>query len=217
MKPTTKINACVFAITTSLVYYLWSYFPLKLLKEPINTYIIVFIFSLGFYRGIFKTILFICNHFQVFRKLILGKAFFEGTWIGYYKYKEEIHLTYEIYHQSIDELYVYGRSFDLNEKNISSWSIVEPYINLQKSQFSYFYEINDSEISDFYMGYATSTIIFDKYNKPYRFDGFAVDGDDSCKQFFISIKESDSPDKYLNNQKYLLKKAYELYKNENIF
>lgn len=79
----------------------------------------------------------------------------------------------------------------MNGNNISNWTIVEPYINIQKSQFSYFYEINDSENTDIYMGYANSTIIFDKHKKPCRFDGDAVDGDDSCKQFFIDIKESD--------------------------
>lgn len=217
VKPVTKVNAYVFAITTSLVYYLWDSLSLVLTKEPIGSYIIIFIFSVGFYKGIYKTILFVCNHVQFFRKLVLGKNFFEGTWVGYYKYKDEIHFSYEIYYQSIEELYIYGRSFDSNGKSISNWSIVEPYVNIQKSQFSYFYEINDSSISDFYMGYASSTIIYYKHNKPCIFDGFAVDGDDSSKQFFISVKESDSSNKYVNNQKYLLEKAYELYKNENLF
>lgn len=207
MKPVTKVNVYFFAITTSLVYYLWDSLALVSTKEPILAYIITFIFSVGFYKGIYKTILFICNHAQFFRKLILGKNFFEGTWVGYYKYKDEIHFSYEIYYQSIEELYIYGRSFDLDGKNISSWSIVEPYVNLQKSQFSYFYEINDSSFSDYYMGYASSTIIYDKHNKPYRFDGFAVDGNDNCKQFFISVKECDSSSKYVNNQKIFIKES----------
>lgn len=217
MKPITKLNSYVFAITTSIVYYLWNFFNSLSVKSSFMAFIILFIFSVSFYKGVYCIVSFICNHYQLFRKIVLGKSFFEGTWIGYYRYKGEVHLTYSIYYQSIDELSIYGRSFDLNGHNISNWTIVEPYINIQKSQFSYFYEINDSEDTDIYMGYANSTIIFDKHNKPCRFDGYAVDGDDSCKQFFISIKENDSCSNYRNNQKYLLDKAYELYKNDNIF
>lgn len=217
MKPISKLNSYVFAITTSMVYILWDFFNSLSIKSPILMVIIVFVFSASFYKGVYFIVSFICNHFQLFRKMVLGKYFFEGTWIGYYNYKGEVQLTCSIYYQSIDELSIYGRSFDLKGNNISNWTIVEPYINIQKSQFSYFYEINDSENTDIYMGYANSTIIFDKHKKPCRFDGYAVDGDDSCKQFFIDIKESDSCSKYRNNQKYLFDKAYELYKNENIF
>lgn len=217
MKPIAKLNSYVFAITTSIVYYLWSFFNSLSVKNALLEFIIVFIFSVSFYKGVYCAVSIICNHFQSFQKMILGKYFFEDTWIGYFNYKDDVRLTYSICYQSIDELSIYGRSFDLDGNNISNWTIVEPYINIQKSQFSYFYEINDSENTDIYMGYANSTIIFDKNKKPYRFNGYAVDGDDSCKQFFISIKECDSCSKYKNNQKYLLDKAYELYKNEKIF
>lgn len=217
MKPITKVNTYVFAVTTSIVYYLWTWLYSLSIKNPIIEIVMVIIFSISFYRMIYKIILFVCNNFQPFRKMILGKNFFEGTWVGYYKYKDEIHLSCSIYHQSIDELSIYGSSFDLKGNSISNWIITNPYINIQKSQFSYFYEITDYEDTDIYMGYANSTIIFDQHQKPYRFNGYSVDGDDSCKQFFISVKESDSCSKFKDNEKYLLEKAYQLYKNENIF
>ena len=217
MKPITKLNSYVFALTTSVVYYLWDSLSLISIKSPIWSYIAIFIFSAGFYKGMYKILFVICNHFQYLKKILLGKSFFEGTWIGFYQYKDKIRLYYEICDQTIGDCSIYGRSFDLDGNHISSWTIVDPYVNVEKSQFSYFYEINDSSSSDFYMGFANSTIIYDKHNKAYRLDGFAVDRDDSSKQSFISIKESDNSSKYVNNQKYLLERAREVYKNQNLF
>lgn len=220
MKPITKLNTYVFAITISVIYYLSNYLndclSIIRVKNHILEFIIVFISSIVSYKGVYEIILIACKHVQLLRKLILGKSFFEGTWIGYYKYKNEIHLTYSIYTQSIDEFSIQGWAFDLKGKEVCRWTVVEPYIDIQKCQLSYFYEINDSDISDFYMGYSNSTIIFDKHKKPCKFKGFAVDGDDSTKQLFTSIKESDNPGGYVNNQKYLFQKAYNLYENEEL-
>lgn len=221
MKPITKLNTYVFTITTSVIYYLsnhWgNYLSLISTKSYVLEFIIVFISSIASYKGVYEIILIACKHFQPLRKLILGKSFFDGTWIGFYRYKNEIHLTYSIYSQSIDEFSIQGWAFDLNGEEVCRWTVTEPYIDIQKSQFSYFYEINDSESSDFYMGYSNSTIIYDEHKKPCKFKGFAVDGDDSTKQIFTSIKVSDNPSKYVNNQKYLLEKAYKLYENEGLF
>lgn len=77
MKPISKLNSYIFAITTSMVYYLWDFLNSLSIQSPVLMLIIVFIFSVSFYKGVYCVVSFICNHFQSFRKMVLGKYFFD--------------------------------------------------------------------------------------------------------------------------------------------
>ena len=213
----TKLNMYVFTITTTVVYSLWNILSLLSFESSWLTLILTYIFSVGFYKVIYKIIFFLCNNIQFFRKAVLGKYYYEGVWVGFYKYKDEVHLYYEIMEQSMENFSVVGRAFKTDGEYVCSWNILEPLINIEKNQFSYFYENSEADDSNVYLGVAKGSIIYDNNKKACRLDGFAVEAEDSIKQPFISIKIDDNASKYVIKQKELLEKANDLYNNENIF
>ena len=221
MKPITKVNTYVFAITTSFIYFLWNHISFLNVNSLFLDLLITFIFSLSFYKFVYKLLTFICNNCRLIRKFILGKYYFEGLWIGFYIYNDIPELCYETIEQTLDHITIKGRGFDINGKYISSWIAVEPFIDIEESKITYYYELNELNYDDIAMGLARATIELDKHNKACRCEGFAIDGETTKKQFFLSIKENDdaysAQDSDLLLQNLILKRAHEIcLKNKDI-
>lgn len=222
MKPITKLNAYAFSISTSIVYYLWVELSKIFSEVKLLNVILTFVISIGFYRLIYKLALLICNKNNFLRQIVLGKYYLHGIWVGFYIYKNNPTVYYEIFDQTVESLTITGRAFDLNGKYKGSWTIIDPYISVEESKISYYYEMNEISEESFTLGYAKASIIWKDQKEACQLEGFAVDGDDTSKQNFLSIKTKQKIKKIvLMNDIYnddLFCLAKELYtKNKNCF
>lgn len=222
MKPITKLNAYAFSISTSIVYYLWVELSKIFSEVKVINLILTFVISISFYRIIYKTALLICNENIFLRRIVLGKYFLHGVWVGFYIYRNSPVVYYEIFDQTVETLSITGRAFDIDGKYKGSWTIIEPYINVEESKITYYYEMNEIDEESFILGHAKASIIWKEQKEACQFEGFAVDGDDASKQIFLSIKTKHKVKEIVhlndiyNNDLFCL--AKELYiKNKNCF
>lgn len=63
--------------------------------------------------------------------------------------------------QTMENFSIIGRSFTINGEYVSSWNILEPLVNVEKNQFSYFYESSDADDSNVYLGLAKAALSYD--------------------------------------------------------
>jgi hypothetical protein len=68
--------------------------------------------SLGVYRLLSTAFLWLFSKGRWLRKLILGKGFIEGTWVGHYKHNDEHFITVEFIEQASGQTRINGREFD---------------------------------------------------------------------------------------------------------
>lgn len=188
MKPVTKLNAYAFSISTSIVYYLWVELSEIFSEVKILNIILTFIISFSFYKILYKIALFVCNKNSLIRRIVMGKYYLHGIWVGFYIYKNAPTMYYEIFDQTVETLTITGRAFDIDGKYKGSWTIVDPYVNVEESKLSYYYEMNEINEESFTLGYAKANIMWKNQNEAYQLEGFAVDGDDKSKQIFLSTK-----------------------------
>lgn len=189
-----------FAIATTILHILWN--ELSVIKTDywIANIIITFILSTTFYKIIFKTLLFLCGKIRCFKKLLLGKYYFEGVWIGYYNIDGTNEYYYEIFEQDLTELKIFGECFDEGKNLIGEWTIVHPNINIFDSKFTYYYEMNDSASNNVLLGYSRASIQWDKHGYPEKLVGFAVDSSSLNKQQYVSVRKTkiDSVENWRN-------------------
>jgi len=188
MKPITKAHSIAFSFSTAIVYMIWRWFALILTDSKITAFVITFVMSLSFYKVVFEIILFLCKHLTVFKKLLLGKYFFEGIWIGFYTVNGEIEYYYEMVEQTLDDMVTKGIAFGEDREYIGYWTIINPNINISESKLTYYYEMNVSSAGDITLGYSRATVYWNKYGYAYREVGFAIDNFSDQKQDYIAVK-----------------------------
>lgn len=220
MKPIIKINMYIFAITTSIAYCVWENISTFYTYNKFLNLIITFILSLSFYKLIYNLLSFSSNNCRQIRKIVFGKYYLEGLWIGFYIYNGVAELCYETIEQTLEHTVLKGRGFDMEGNYISSWIAIEPIINIEESKLTYYYELNELNCDDIAMGLARATVEWNRRKKACRCEGFAIDGETTKKQFFLSIKESDNEynvqDSDLILQNSIINRAKEIYKaNKN--
>lgn len=189
MKPITKAHSISFAISTAVVYGIWNWLASIQTNFFIISLIIAFAMSLTFYKGIFHLLLFLCEHIPILKKMILGKYYLEGIWIGFNLVDNEIEYYYEIFEQSLDETIIKGVAYGADRKKIGEWTIVNPTLNIAESKLTYYYEMNDISVNDIPVGHSRATLYWDnKHSYAYRLVGFAIDNFSKEKQNYISMK-----------------------------
>lgn len=222
MKPINKVNMYVFAITTSIAYSVWKNITILYTSNKSINLLLTFTLSYSFYKLVYNLLSFLCNNCRQVRKKIFGKYYLEGVWVGFYIYNGTTELCYETIEQTLEHTTLKGRGFDKDGNYISSWIAIEPLICLEESKLTYYYELNELNYDDIAVGLARATIEWNKHKKACRCEGFAIDGETTKKQFFLTVKENDNVYDIQDNdfilQNSIISRAKEIYENnKNIF
>lgn len=158
MKPITRIHSILFAISTTIVYSVWNWFASIQTNLVVLNLLISFLMSLTFYKALFQLLLFLCKQIPALKKILLGKYFLEGVWIGFYTVDGETEYYYEIVEQNLDGITVKGIAFDEGQQSVGEWTIVDPTINIAESKLTYYYEMNVTSAGDITLGCSRATI-----------------------------------------------------------
>lgn len=188
MTPITKAHSLTFSIATPIVFFIW--------KSISNLYgffwlfdiMITAIISITFYSFIYKILLQACQKFHVLKKWLLGQRYFEGLWIGYYTSNGINTFYYEYFEQTLENLSIKGIAFDENYNQLESWTIVNPYINIEESKLAYYYELDELVSPYITLGYVKGTIHWDKHGRASKLTGYSLDSYSTKKEIFISQK-----------------------------
>lgn len=175
-----------------------------LLTLPLPTNILtgvgIGITSIGTYQLITKLFFFLFGKSVWIRKKILGKAYVEGTWVGYYKHGALDRFTIEFIDQSNEETVVHGREFDENLKSRGSWKSHLLSADGVKRTFTYTYICRMNHNKSPHEGLAYFEIVISNPKSySYVLEGHSADltdGDkDPNKEYKISeteMKDSDA-------------------------
>lgn len=208
MTPVTKAHSLTFAIVTPVIFLLW-----KSISNIYGLYwildmLITGIISATFYDLMYKMLLQACQKLHILKKLLLGHRYFEGLWIGYYTSDGIRTFYYEYFEQSLESLSIKGTAFDENFNQIGSWTIMQPYINIEESKLAYYYEMDELALPDVTLGFAKATIHWDKSGIATKLAGFAVGSFSMEKETFVS-KKVNIPNRPALQQKWLDTKFHE--------
>ncbi|WP_281846811.1 hypothetical protein [Olleya namhaensis] len=177
MTPSIKLHSITFAISTSIVFSIWT--QLQKLQELNNvpTIIIGTLISLGIYRIISSTIIYFTHKSGWFKKQFLGNHYVEGTWAGFYigvSGKQRFYI--ERFEQGIDTLIIRGTSFNEKSEFHSKWSTETVNMNITTGKISYMYEIESINEKSNNNGIAFLNIDRNnQYSEPNGFTGFTTD------------------------------------------
>ncbi len=192
MSPILKAYSLSFSLATSIVYIIWQSISQLKSGNWFVSFIITFVLSLSFYRFMIKIIFFLCKKIKIVKKLIFGRNYFAGLWIGYFTVDGAVEYYYEIFEQDLDGLTIKGKSFDKNREYSGEWTIIHPNWNIEDSKFTYYYEMDVLTQNDITLGYSRATIYWDKHGKANKLIGFAIDNYSSNKQPYVSVKINDT-------------------------
>ena len=157
MSPILKAHSLSFAFSTTIIYLLWEKIAIIQTGYWIIKLIITFLLSLSFYKFVFQGFLFLCKRVNIIKKIILGRNYFEGLWIGYYLVDNEVEFYYEFFEQDLESLTIKGKSFDKNKVYTGEWTIVKPYLNVSDSRLTYYYEMNVVSSDNITLGCSRAT------------------------------------------------------------
>jgi len=174
-----------------------------LLKMPLPTNILtgvgVGITSIGTYQLLTKALLFLFGKSIWLRRKVLGKAYIEGTWVGFYKHGNLNRFTIEFIDQSGEETIVHGREFDENNNSRGSWKSALVSVDGVKRCLTYSYTCRMNQAKSPHEGLAYFEMLVPKPGSyPYILEGHSADltdGDrDPNKEYKIS--ETETSDDY---------------------
>lgn len=132
--------------------------------------------SVGIYRLFGDGLLWVFKRSQNLRRLMLGKAFLEGTWVGHYKDADEHRFTIEHIDQASGTTVIRGREFDSAGKTRAAWSSDTVSIDTGRMQLVYAYTCKVFDRKHVQEGLGVFSIVCEVGGKPaQKLDGYAVD------------------------------------------
>lgn len=164
--------------------------------------------SLGVYRLLSSAFHWLFGKARWIRKLILGKSYLEGTWVGHYVNDGQNFFTVEHIEQSTGQTQINGREFDQSGKTRASWSSDTVSIDTGRMRLVYAYTGTVFDRRHVQEGLGFFTMVRESADKaPTKLDGYAVDLIDGDRDPNIEHKVSEGP----VTDAEALKKAEELF------
>ena len=193
-----RLSWAATAATVAIMFFaiVWVQ-PLVLAMQP--SYVIVggiaaAIASLGIYRLLASSLLWLFGKSIGIRSLILGKGFLEGTWIGHYMHGDQHRFTIEYIDQSSGSTVIHGREFDQAGKTRASWSSDTVSIDTVHMQLVYAYTCKVFERKHVQEGLGVFAMVRESDDKAARkLDGYAVDLIDGDRDPNTEYKIDDKP------------------------
>ncbi len=149
--------------------------------------------SAGLYRLLSSGFLWLFSRTRWLRKMLLGKGFLEGTWIGHYTSGGAHFITVEHIDQASGQPRINGREFDANGKTRASWASDTVSVDTDRMRLVYAYTCTVFDRKHVQEGLGVFTMVRESAEAgPTKLDGYAVDlidGDrDPNTEFRISEK-----------------------------
>lgn len=150
--------------------------------------------SLGIYRLLSSALLWLFGKSLALRRLILGKGFLEGTWIGHYIHGDVHRFTIEYIDQATGLTVIHGREVDSDGKTRSSWASDTVSIDSERMQIIYAYTCKVFDRKHVQEGLGVFSLVRESSAKaPRKLDGYAVDLIDGDRDPNTEYKISDVP------------------------
>ncbi|MCL2211374.1 MAG: hypothetical protein FWB95_05575 [Treponema sp.] len=146
-----KIFYLALLITSVLVFFTWSIIDnsnflimsdnvyLQMLFKILTSLILAYLF----FYSIASFVIYLLNRLKKIKKFIFRSIYFEGTWIGFYRTKDNNPIVYfQIIEQDIEHMHIYGEAYYLNMNLRCSWhSTSEVTIEIKNATLSYLTDI----------------------------------------------------------------------------
>ena len=149
--------------------------------------------SAAVFRGLAAAFMWLFSKFLLVRKLILGRAFLEGTWVGHSVRDGQDFFTIEYFDQADGSTSIQGRQFHGNETT-ASWSADSVAIDIKRMELVYAYSCDLPQRSGQNRGLGIFKLIRqDKKVWPKVLDGYASDLGNTAKDANREFKIKDTP------------------------
>lgn len=148
---------------------------------------------------------------QVVRRLVLGRSFLEGTWVGHYIAKDTERYTVEFVRQQDGEILLSG--YELNEDGSprADWTSEVAFLDPRAERFRYLYSCDVYERNNQHSGIGMFKVLRSDRGVAEGLVGYAVDMIDAEKDSNREVKISD---KVLNLED-AFRRAKELFPSAN--
>jgi hypothetical protein len=212
LSPEYKLHSIIVTITIFTMYRILTsdIIQFKDLSFIIGG-LITFITSAGFYRLLFVILSWILGRSILFKKLILGSTYMEGTWVGFYRGRSgKYYFLIETYEQTLTSLNIRGSSYAEDGSVHASWNSVALNIDPKAGRIVYIYEGRTGDEK----GISTEgicSLVFERRSwteSPHKLSGLFSEMSDGIR---IEINEKKVSSVFIGNEE-ALKKAKELYK-----
>lgn len=161
--------------------------------------------SVGVYQTIAAALRWLFNRLRWVRRLVLGPAYLEGTWIG--RYLEDVNgtdekrWTVEHFEQTLEGLVIRGYSFDANGKEVANWASQATLIEAERGKLTYSYTCKKHPNKEF-SGLAEFNFQRPSvFKAPTELNGFAADLTDGLRD--------QNRERKLSNEQVDVKAAFE--------
>lgn len=150
--------------------------------------------SLGVYRLLSSAFISLFGKVRWLRRLILGKGYLEGTWVGHYFHDGQNFFTVEFIDQSTGEPRIHGRELDQSGKTRASWVSDTVSVDTDRMRLVYVYTCTVYHRRHVQEGLGFFSIVRESLDRaPTKLDGYAVDLIDADRDPNIEYKVSDEP------------------------
>lgn len=148
--------------------------------------------SMALYRGIAALLFAAFRKNLKLRKFILGPAFLEGTWVGYFPHGDSYHFTVEFFDHETGETKITGREIDADGKTYASWKSYASSIDTDNRRLIYAYSCDVYGRDRQQQGLGVFDMVGQgKRSPPTILDGYAADLVDGEKDTNKEHKISD--------------------------
>ncbi|MEM1183940.1 MAG: hypothetical protein AAGI53_02955 [Planctomycetota bacterium] len=148
--------------------------------------------SLGTYRLAASSLLWLFGRSQALRRALLGDAYIEGVWVGYYRHGDSERFTIETIDQKTGETTISGLEFDSDGTSRAHWSSESVFIDKRRRKLTYVYSCDVYGTSHQQNGIG-SFQLYSSGKYPDRIDGYSVDMIDGQKDPNTEHKVSETP------------------------
>jgi hypothetical protein len=165
--------------------------------------------SLGIYRLLAEGFRWLLRKILWLRRLILGKQFLEGTWVGHYLSNGEHRFTIEFIDQAETVPTIHGREVDAEGNTMASWTSDTISVDVARMQLMYSYRCSVFRRNHVQEGLGVFAIVCEQPGEPpTRLVGYAVDVIDGNRDPNTEHKIADT----VMPESEALKKAKEIFK-----
>jgi hypothetical protein len=155
---------------------------------------IAFVTSLGAYKLAATSLLGVYKASRTVRRLVLGKSYLEGTWVGHYERNGVHRITVEWIDQSSGDTTISGRGMDTKGTTKETWTSDAVTVDAARMKLTYAYNCEIFDRRQPQQGLGVFHIRFESAGSPANvLDGYAADLIDGDKDPNREIKISDRP------------------------
>jgi hypothetical protein len=181
-----RVAAWAVAVTTSVIFPILVFLVPRVQSLGLSTKFAsvaaAALSSFGLYKGVVEAMFWMFGKVQLIRRLLLGSAFLEGTWVGHYVRSGLHRFTIETIDQRDGETRIEGREFDENLKTRADWSSESCFVDVRRGRLIYVYSCDVYDTNHQQNGIGVFRIVQSRKGEPRdKLDGYAVDMVDGQK------------------------------------